>query len=182
MTRKLPYLNLVAWFCIIVIPHLYQQFGLIKTVNWMTHRDNGIISILTGTFLHGSWNHMTGNLTGILVGTSLTLWFYRKQYWLVILLGVLVPPSLMYLLPGGPSLGISGLVYTVVWFPLCRGLMSKDRHRFYAAILLLIFYGASVKTAVPLSPASKVAWQAHLAGMVVGFCIALYSRVRKLPV
>jgi membrane associated rhomboid family serine protease len=85
----------------------------------------------------------------------------------------------MYLLQEGPSLGISGLVYTVIWFPICRGLMSKDKHRFYAAIGMLLFYGSSLKGAFPLGELSKIAWQAHAAGMIVGFTLALWTRLKR---
>lgn len=179
MTKKIPYLNLVAWFLIIVVLHMMQQFRLFDTDNWTIHPDNGIISIITGTFLHTSWNHMTSNLSGILVGTSVIQWFYKKSYWSVILWGVLVPSTLMYLLPGRPTLGISGLVYAVIWFPICRGLMSRDTHRFYAAVVMLIFFGASFKSAFPMDAASSIAWQAHAAGMVVGFFLALWSRIAR---
>mgnify|MGYP003643153796 CR=1 FL=1 len=62
-----------------------------------------------------------------------------------------------------------------------RGLMSRDKYRFYTAVLLLVFYGASLKTTVPASAfpiGPQIAWQAHLSGAMTGFFLAVIQRLK----
>jgi len=177
MIRKHNYLNIVFWIFILVIPFLLQTVGVINTTDWMIDQSNGLISIITGSFLHGNFKHLVGNLTGILLGVSLLYNLYRKHYWKVITLGVIIPSGLMYLL-GLPCVGISGLVYALIWYIITRGLMSIDRTRFLIAITVLLFYGGSLAGAIPLDAFSRIAWQCHLAGVLTGLGLALYQRLK----
>lgn len=179
MIKKYNYINILAWTVIVACPFLLQQADLIVTNDWKISPDNGLISILTGTFLHSSFSHMTNNLVGILLGVSLLYNMYHNMYLKVIALGIVLPSTVMYLL-GLNSVGISGLVYTLVWFVIIRGLMSKHYVKYFSSALLLIFYGSSLRSVVPSNePFSLIAWQAHLVGVVVGLFLAIYSKLVK---
>lgn len=176
--KKFNYLHTIVWFILITVPHILQQLNVIDTNELKTHSSNGIISILTGTFLHGNWNHMAGNLSGILVGTAALKTLHDKMYWQVIFLGTLLPSAFMYI-SGTPAIGISGLVYAVIWAVITAGIMSKDKFKLLVGIVFGIFYGGSLKGAVPLSPLSRVAWEAHLVGLIVGSCTAIYYKIKN---
>jgi len=174
--RKNNTINILLWTCVIVCPFLLQG-SLININDWMISQNNGIVSILTGTFLHASFKHMVGNLTNILLGATIIYQFYNKMYLWLVLLGIAIPSGLMYAL-GFNSVGISGLGYTLIWFIICRGLMSHDTIRFMIGLLALVFYGGSILGAIPSTALSTVAWQAHLMGMIVGFMAAMVNRLK----
>lgn len=170
-------LNSIVWILLVSIPFVLQQHNIINTSSLLISKDNGWWSIITGSFLHGGVYHFSGNITGLIVGVALLLNMYPKDYWKTIIFGILVPSSIMYFL-GGKSLGISGLVFTIVWFVIFRGLLSKDIVRFVVSIILIIFYGYTVKT-VFFIPFSGIAYQSHLTGLLLGLMIAFYSKIFK---
>lgn len=176
MMHKNNYLNVLLWIVLITLPFLLQVAGVIDGRSLAINQSNGLISILTGTFIHGSFKHMTSNLIGMLLGTSIMYALYKKIYFLSTLLGIIIPSSIMYFL-GIPSVGISGLLFTFTWFIIIRGLMSRDKTRFVVGLFMLVFYGMSINTAIPLAGAVKIAWQAHLGGLLTGFMLALYQRL-----
>ena len=167
------------WALLTVVPLILQVNGVIPTSDWLTARSNGLVSIVTGVFLHGNWSHMIGNLVGMLLGISIVIRHYRRAYRTLIVLGIICPSLVMYSM-GTRSLGISGLVFTLMWFIIIAGITSKVKERFYTSIALLLIYGASLKTAVPLDPSSRTAWQAHLTGVLVALFLAIIYRLRKI--
>lgn len=177
--HPLNYLNLVFWCSALVLPFLAQEIGLIDTQAFLVSKENGWDSIFTGVFLHSSYSHLMGNFTGILLGTSILLNFQRKMYLQVILYGLFLPPLLGYF-AGERIVGISGLAYTLIWYIIFRGLMSRDRVRFAIGILTLVFYGATAKGIIPQSPLTRISWLTHLGGFLVAFNLALYQRLTSM--
>ena len=177
MNKRFQYLNTLTWILILIVPFLLQEIGLINITEYRISKLNGWTSIFTGTFLHAGYSHVMGNATMILLGTALMSVFYKKMYFPVIIAGLLVPSITMYYL-GLNSVGISGLCYALVWFLILRGLMCQKKWRFPLACILLIFYGRSLQTVYPpLDPFTFIAWQAHLAGLLTGFVLAIYDRI-----
>tara|TARA_R110000822_G_scaffold242061_1_gene371274 strand:- start:1552 stop:2094 length:543 start_codon:yes stop_codon:yes gene_type:complete len=179
MIRHHNYLNILVWCTLVIIPFLLQDVGVISTNDWSTQPANGLISILTGSFMHGSYAHMVGNLSGIIIGVSILYNFYYKHYGTVILLGVFVPSMISYFFTGIPTVGISGLVYTLIWFIIVRGLISRDKTRLFLAIGVAVIYGSSLKGAIPQGFGSNIAWQCHLAGVMTGTAIAVWARLKR---
>lgn len=149
---------------------------MIDTASLLTSKSNGWWTIITGAFLHGSPGHFAGNSVGLMVGVTLLLNFYSRSYWKVIIIGLLAPSIVMYS-TGLRSLGISGLVFAIAWFIMFRGLLSMDRKRYYAAIVMLLFYGSTLKSVFHI-PFSGVAFQAHMTGLLVGLFLAIYTRLQ----
>lgn len=178
MNRKFDYLHTIFWFLAITVPHVLQQLGILDTNSLKTHPSNGPLSILTGVFMHGNWAHMAGNLSGMLVGTAALKNIFGNMYWKVVALGILLPSVFVYL-KGMPTVGISGLVYAVVWCVIVAGIMSKDRFKFLVGVVFALFYGVSLKGAVPQPEIPRMAWEAHLVGLVVGSCVAIYHKIRN---
>lgn len=166
----------MIWISSLSIIFMLQKTGVINTENFVTSKNNGWWSILTGPFLHGGFSHFSGNIVGLVVGSSLLLNLYKKMYWRVMLLGLIIPPTIMYLL-GGNSLGISGLVFATLWFVAIRGVLSLNWLRFLIGIVIILFYGSSLKSAFPIA-SYGIAWQAHFAGLITAIIMAIYSRLK----
>jgi membrane associated rhomboid family serine protease len=170
-------INVLSWTLIITIPFIFQYTGIINTQELLTSKSNGWWSILTGPLLHGSPTHFAGNITGLVLGVSLLLNMYSKRaYWMVIILGFILPSIVMYA-TGLRSLGISGLVFTVIWFIIYRGMLSSQILRKVIGVLMLILYGSTLASAFP-KLMSNVAWQSHMCGVVLAIFLALYDKIR----
>lgn len=175
--HPLNYLNLVFWCTVLILPFLLQEVGAIDTDAWKVHTPNGLISVFTGVFLHANWTHLMGNFTSIILGTSVLLNFQRKMYWPVIFLGLFIPPMFAFF-SGEPTVGISGLSFTLIWYVIFRGLMSRDPIRFALGIVFILFYGLTAKAATPEVPAG-ISWVTHLGGFLVAFNVALWQRLKS---
>jgi membrane associated rhomboid family serine protease len=172
------HINILIWITILVCPFLLQIAGVINTGLFRVDQNNGPLSILSGVFLHGDYRHLVGNLVGLLLASSLVYHYFKKMYIPVIAFGIIIPGAVMYWLDK-PMVGISGLLFTMIWFIIIRGLMSRDRERFMVACFAVAFYGLSINTAIPLNEMSRIAWQAHAAGLLTGASLALYGRFKK---
>lgn len=180
MNHSNDYKHTIFWTMLTLVPFLLQTFGLIPTMEWATHPSNGPISVFTGPLLHGSWRHMFGNLVGMLLGVSILVKFYPRAYGKVMFLGFLLPPYIMYMFESIKSLGISGLVYTVIWFVIVSGLTSNVKEKFYTSIAILFFYGSTLNSAVPTAAIRGIAWQAHLTGICVAMVLVIYYKIKKI--
>jgi membrane associated rhomboid family serine protease len=180
MIKSYNYLNLSIWLVLIICPFLLQEVGVIVTSVWSTSPSNGLISILTGTFLHGSYSHMVGNLTGIIISSTIIYNFYHKDYFSIVVLGIFLPSAFAYFFTPHYTIGISGLVYTLIWFTIIRGLISKDRTRLFLGIGMAMFYGTSIKGAIPQGFGSQIAWYCHLMGILTALIYAVYSRLIRI--
>jgi len=172
--NKLSPINTLMWIFLVSTIFILQRTEVIDTSQLLTSKENGWWSILTGPLLHGSFGHFSGNMVGLIIGTSLLINMYRKYYFKVVLFGFIIPPAVMYFLDSR-SLGISGLVFATIWFVAIRGLLSLNWVRFGTGIIVLFFYGSSLSTALPIA-SRGIAWEAHLAGLITAIIMAMYSR------
>jgi len=175
--NKYSQINILAWTLIITIPFILQSTRVINTVQYVTSKDNGWWSILTGPLLHGNANHFAGNIIGLLIGVTLLINLYKKSYWMVIVAGYICPAIVMYQ-TGFKSVGISGLVFTIVWFIIYRGLISTKLFRLIPAIVMLLLYGTTLYSAFPQT-GSQIAWQAHLTGVLIGVFLAIINKISR---
>jgi membrane associated rhomboid family serine protease len=177
--HPLNYLNLVFWATILIVPFLLTELEVLNVLTLRTSKTNGWSSVFTGTFLHGNWSHLMGNFTSIILGTSVLLNFQKKMYLPVILLGLFIPPVFPLIFkPEISTIGISGLAYTLIWYIIFRGLMSRDVARFLFGIVFILFYGATAKGITPEVPFG-ISWLTHLGGFLVAFNLALFQRIKS---
>ena len=153
--------------------HVGQIYGVIDTGSNVTRQENGIVSIITGTFLHANYSHLVSNLSVLLVVLPLLMALYKNYVTKLFFAGLIVPNSVCYLL-GLSVVGISGFVYAVTWFVILAGLGSNDVVRYIVSIVLGLIFASTLIGITPMAGAF-VAWQAHLAG----FLLAFFLTIRK---
>lgn len=179
MIHKNDYKHTIFWASLTLVPFLLQVSGMISSNDYAISKDNGIFSIISGVLMHGNWSHMLGNLLGMLLGVSLVVKFYSRAYVLLMFLGYICPAIVMYA-TGHKAIGISGLVYTLLWYIIIAGLTSRVKEKFYVGIIVLIIYGSGLRNAVPPSMPTGIAWQAHLTGVCVAMFLAIVYKLRKI--
>ncbi len=160
--------------------------ALIKFVEYFLEKDfaflgvfplkiNGLIGILTSPFVHGSFEHLTSNISPFLfLGTGL-FYFYPRISW-KIFLGIWFCEGLCLWLGGRPSfhIGASGIVYGLAGFLLTAGILSKQRKLWAISLLVMFWYGGMFWGILPLK--EQISWEAHFFGLISGIAFAFFYR------
>lgn len=155
-----------------------QAYSEIDITIFSTHRSNGVWSIITGPILHENISHILGNTVPMLVCLPIIAKYYKQHYHSVLSFGFIIPSVLIYILEM-PAIGISGLGYALVFFVISAGMFSEDKTRFIIGVSAMFFYGGLLKGATTLAE-NGIAWQAHVAGLIVGVLLGILSiKIKK---
>lgn len=165
-------------YMVVILWAIFYGFTLfeIDTKPFCTSVNNPVYTILTGSLLHGNLSHLVGNTISLFISVPLVLYLYKKDFWNITVLGLLGSGGISYMFPDY-TLGISGLVFAYMFYIIFRGLGSKDKSRFFIAIILLLINGGLIYSMTPLARFG-IAWWSHLGGAISAFFYALY-RYRK---
>jgi membrane associated rhomboid family serine protease len=115
-----------------------------------------------------------GNISLLVLSLPLLFSLYPKSKYIVLSLGTIIPSIFCYLI-GKDIIGISGLVFTVIWFLILSGLQNQDNLKFLVAVLLSAFLGNTLISITP-SAGFNIAWESHLVGFLVGFVLSLFEK------
>lgn len=147
-----------------------------------THHPMGIF---LGAFIHGSWDHLWGNLVALLVLSRLFMIQFPNhwlRFWLMqhvmassllwLIGAVVYTPEGWRLTHGVSHIGASIWVYAFVGFLISMGVLQKTKQSMGIFFLVLLLYG-QIWAFMPIDP--KVSWQGHLSGLLTGILIALWK-------
>ncbi|CCG52544.1 Probable transmembrane protein of unknown function [Flavobacterium indicum GPTSA100-9 = DSM 17447] len=155
-------------------PQLYE-FGILpKTIK-------GLRGIPFHVFIHGDFKHLLNNTFPAFFLIMALRYFYRKQFWNVLLLGILFSGLGTWLLGRNSyHIGASGLIYCLVSFMFFKGIMTKYFRLVALSLTIVILYGGILWFMFPSEHVAKegISWEAHFAGFVVG---VLFSIMFKTP-
>lgn len=144
--------------------------------------------VLLGAFVHGSWDHLWGNLFALIAFSTLfliqfpTRWF---QFWL---LQHIIASFLLWLIGSmgvaNPQvevahIGASIWVYAFGGFILTMGILQRTKQSMSIFFLVLLLFGGFFWGLLPVDP--KVSWQGHLSGLITGVLIAIWKGKSWLP-
>ena len=136
---------------------------------------DGLIGILSGPLIHGSWQHLVGNtLPLLLLGTILVFGYPRSRWWTLAIIWLLSGVGVWLLGRGSYHFGASGLTHGMFFFLLLGGLLRRDRRS--AALLMIAFfmYSGMLFTVFPGQPG--VSFEYHLFGALSGVLCAIIFR------
>src|SRR5574343_1267138 len=153
------------------IPQLYE-FGILpKTVK-------GLRGIPLHVFIHGDFKHLLNNSFPVFFLIMALRYFYRNQFWKVLVLGILFSGLGTWLLGRNSyHIGASGLIYCLVSFIFFKGIFTKYYRLVALSFTIVILYGGRVWYMFP-NVKEGISWEGHLAGFIVGLALAL---VLKTP-
>lgn len=168
---KKDFLKVFVFIAILWAIHALQIVCAFNPAEIVVSQKNGVFSIFTGVFIHLNFFHLASNSSVLLVTLPLLLRFYKKDAFNLILLGLFIPSTFVYILDLN-VLGISGLVYAIMWFIIFSGIAAKDSFKFFLSIGLALFYS---KTLIGITPMAGhgISWQAHLGGFAVAVVLSL---------
>lgn len=152
----------------------------------------GLKGIFLSPFLHGNLEHLIGNSIPITALSFLLFQFYPKVAIKTLFWGTLMTGALVWLLPpidlktGQPLfsciVGASGIVYVLAFFLFFSGVFRWDLKLLAVSLAVGFYYGSLVWGIFPqeffyhLEEPSRVSWQSHLSGAIVGIFLAFYYR------
>lgn len=148
----------------------------------------GLLGIITSPLLHGNMDHIIGNSIPIAILMSLLYQFYPLVANKVFITGWLATGLLVWLLPPIDihtgdyiytcTIGASGVVYVLAFFLFFSGVFKWTIKHLTISMLVVLYYGSLIWGMFPeelfynMQEPSKISWQAHLSGAVVGSIIA----------
>ena len=144
--------------------------------------------IWLGAFVHGSWDHLWGNVIALTVFSALfmiqfpTQWF---RFWIVqhflasLLLWFIGNVGMDLARTGSAHIGASIWVYAFGGFILTAAIIQKTKQSMAIFFLVLLIYGGFFWGLLPVDP--KVSWQGHISGLIVGAVIARWKVRQWLP-
>ncbi len=152
----------------------------------------GLLGIVTSPLLHGNLEHIAGNSIPILALMFLLYQFYPKIADRVFIMGWLLTGFLVWILPPIDfltgeyqytcTIGASGVVYVLAFFLFFSGIFTKDLKLLVVSLVVVLYYGSLIWGVFPqelfgdLQENTRISWQAHSAGAVVGTILAFIYR------
>lgn len=137
--------------------------------------------IYTAPWIHGSWMHLTNNLVGMSVFSSLCLirgndFFIRASFIIITLTGVLVwffgRSHSVHIGASGWIFGLWSLSIALAWF-------QRSFLNIVIALFVAFFYGGMIWGVLPSNP--YISFESHLFGALSGI-VAAYALTRFKPV
>ena len=147
--------------------------GTLNVLGLVPRHTEALPGILIAPWLHGSWAHLLGNLSGLLVLGSLVLLrsqrdFYFSSAFIIVGSGVLV----WLFGRTGLHVGASGWLFGYWGLLLARAVFERSLLDLLLAVLVFFLYGGWF---FGLLPSAGVSFEYHLAGALCG---ALYAVLR----
>jgi membrane associated rhomboid family serine protease len=139
--------------------------------------------IFTMPLLHDGFEHLFSNIISYLIVSFVLFSIYARIAKWVFWAGYFFTGIIVWIIGRDHSchIGASGLIYCLSFFLMASGFIRRDNTSLIAAILVVLFNQGLLAGILPLE--SKVSWEGHLAGAVVGICCAYIFRNinRALP-
>ena len=176
-------------------------FGfLLQNLGWFSGCSGAIIplspyglkGIFLSPFLHGGLEHIFGNSVPIFVLIFLLFQFYPFIAKKVFSVGWVLTGFLVWLLPpidiftGEYNqvciIGASGIVYVLAFFLFFSGVFRWNMKFLTVSMVVALYYGSLIWGVLPeelfshLEEPSRISWQSHLSGAVVGIIMAFVFR------
>ncbi len=127
----------------------------------------GLIGILTGPLIHGSWQHLAANtLPTVLLATMLIYGYPKSRFWAISGIWLLSGLGVWLFARSSYHLGVSGITHGMFFYLFIGGILRRDKRS--AAILMIAFYmyGGMLISIFPGDPG--VSFESHLFGALAG--------------
>lgn len=186
-------------YAVIMVAAMWLGF-LLQNLGWFSGCSGAIIplspyglkGIFLSPFLHGGLEHIFGNSVPIFVLIFLLFQFYPFIAKKVFFLGWILTGFLVWLLPSVDIftgeynqvciIGASGIVYVLAFFLFFSGVFRWNIKFLTVSMVVALYYGGLVWGVLPeelfsnLAEPSRISWQSHLSGAVIGIIMAFMFR------
>lgn len=136
---------------------------------------SGLQGIFFAPFIHSNLSHIINNTAALLMMTTALFFFYPRLAFRVLFSGWIITHLLVWLF-ARPSyhIGASGLLYSMAFFLVVSGIISKNTRLSVLSLLIIFFYGSMVWGVFPQP--GEVSWESHLAGALSGMALSVWFK------
>jgi hypothetical protein len=138
---------------------------------------DGLWGVVFSPLVHSSIdnNHLINNSVPFLILTWAMFYFYRPIAWRVLFFSWIITGFSVWLF-GRSSfhIGISGVIYSQLFFLFFSGVFRQDSRLLTVALLVVFIYGSMIWGIFPYD--WKISYESHLSGAVVGFMLSRYYK------
>jgi len=138
---------------------------------------SGLVGILTGPLIHGSWSHLVANTLPIIVlGTALLYGYPRSAK--PVLIAVYLGSGLGVWLFAREAyhIGASGLTFGVMFFLFVIGALRWDTRAIVLSMIVFLLYGGMIWGIFPSDP--NISFESHFFGAAIGTALAFVLKNR----
>ena len=141
--------------------------------------EEGLLGIVMAPLLHGGFNHLLMNTTGILVFGGLVMLRSRSHFWLVTIIGAIASGIGTWLF-GRPAVhvGASGVVFAYFGYLLFTGFFERRIGSLLLSIVVFLIWGPTIYGILPME--RDISWEGHLFGFIGGMVAAWVLAGRPL--
>jgi membrane associated rhomboid family serine protease len=141
--------------------------------------EEGLRGVVLAPLLHGSWEHLLANTTGILIFGGLVILRSRSHFWMVTIVGAIASGIGTWLF-GRPAVhvGASGIVFAYFGYLLFTGFFERRIGSLLLSIAVFFIWGPTIYGILPLE--RDISWEGHLFGFIGGILSAWVLAGRPL--
>lgn len=164
----------LMWLFFTVEYYLHVDFGFLGIYPLTLH---GLLGVFFAPMIHGDFNHLLSNSIPLLALGGSLYFFYPQVAGRVFLQSYFFTNILVWLF-GRPfyHIGASGLVYALASFLVFYGLFRKNFKAVLISAIVLLFYGGMFYGLFAFN--SRVSWESHLMGAIVG-AVSAYTICKR---
>ena len=157
----------VGFFTCLAFPDLFH-LGLYPREQW------GLLGIFTSPFVHGGWQHLLANSSGIIIFGGIFCWVVKGATGGIVMYLMVVQGLLTWIFArDGNHIGASELVFGLFSYLIFIGFFERRFKYVLVSTVVMVLWGGTIMGILPLSP--YVSWEAHLFGFIAGFWAAKYG-------
>lgn len=193
---KLPLSRILSPLIVLVLLVLHQYLWLIAEHGWCNcWYSSGILpqkvsvmlgthgrewsyfyTAFTGSWIHGNWEHLLGNVFS-LAGLSLLFLLFLRQGWIrFFLIQWFISGIILFFLAPNASIhiGASTWSYSFAGFLSTLAFLHPNRKLLSLFFIICLWYGSMWWGIFPIDP--RISYQGHISGLTTGVLVALLGR------
>lgn len=141
---------------------------------------DGLWGIIFAPLVHSSYdnNHLINNSVPFLILTWAMFYFYRPIAWRVLFFSWIITGLSVWVFGRNSfHIGISGVIYSQLFFLFFSGVFRQDSRLLTVALLVVFIYGSMLWGIFPYD--WKISYESHLSGAIVGVILSRFYRKEK---
>ena len=176
------FLWIVFFVLLLWIIHFFNtNFDLnLNELGILPRTANGLIGILFSPLIHSkeNINHILNNTAPFLILTWTLFYFYKPISWRIFVFSWVVPGIFVWISARNAyHIGISGVLYSLLFFIFFSGVFRKDIRLLTVALFVVFLYGSMVWGIFPYD--WRISFESHFFGAVTGIILAYFYRKEK---
>ncbi len=169
----------VAFLWLIHFTHSYFNLNL-SELGILPRTIEGLTGIIFSPLIHSkeNFNHIMNNSVPFLILGWTLFFFYKPIAWRIFILSWICTGIFVWISARNAyHIGISGVLYSILFFIFFSGVFRKDLRLLTVALLVVFLYGSMVWGIFPYD--WTISFESHFFGAITGTVLAFFYRNEK---